>query len=113
MTCILVVEDEDTVREVIEEVLREVGFKVVGFATADDAVTLLNDEKLLLIVADINLPGRLNGIDLALAANASRPDVAVIFVSGRPAMLDEARTVCAGASFFQKPFSFKEFINET
>src|ERR1700759_2444923 len=112
MTCILVVEDEDDMRDVLTEVLQEAGFDVRALAAADDAVSLLNDEGLRLIVTDIMLPGRLDGIDLALAADATCPEMPVIIISGQPAMLEKAQAVCTHATCLKKPFALKNFVEE-
>ena len=63
MTCILVVEDETEIREMLVEVLRNEGFQIVEAATADAAIELLDIASLRLVVTDINLPGRRDGID--------------------------------------------------
>ncbi len=112
MTCILVVEDESGMREVLVELLREAGFEIVETDSAEEAVELLDRGGCEIIVTDINLPGRLDGIDLALAARKSRPRIPVIFMSGRPAKLAEAHALGAPAAFLQKPFSFKTLIGD-
>ena len=65
MTCIMVVEAESPIREMIVEVLYEEGFQIIEASSADVAVELLELSSLRLIVTDINLPGMRNGIDLA------------------------------------------------
>jgi DNA-binding response OmpR family regulator len=112
MTCILVVEDESGVRELLVEVLREAGFQIVEAATADAAIRLLDLKGLSLIVTDVNLPGQLNGIDLAFAARHERPGIPVIFISGKPSNLEEAHTLGDPAAFLLKPFSFKTLVQD-
>ena len=73
MTCVLVVEDEDDIRCLLVEVLTEAGYNVVEAETADAAVPLLRMEGVRLVVTDIDMPGRLDGVDLALRARAIRP----------------------------------------
>jgi CheY-like chemotaxis protein len=110
MADIMVVEDERDIREMLGEALRDAGYEVVEAATAEAAVQMLGSENLRLIVTDINLPGRLNGIDLAVAARQFHPDIPVIFVSGRPANLLAAHVVGNPVAFLQKPFSFPTLI---
>jgi DNA-binding response OmpR family regulator len=113
MTCILIVEDEGDIRELLVEFIRDdTGFEIVEATTADAAVQLLELEGLRLIVTDINLPGRLDGIDLALVARESHPEIPVIFMSGRPAMLEKARSLFNPALFFEKPFSLTTLLRD-
>jgi len=110
MTCILVVEDESDIREMLVEVLREEGFQIIEAATADAAVELLDLATLGLVVTDINLPGRRDGIDLALAARRAHPGIPVVFMSGKPMKLAQAQTLSNPAAFLQKPFSFRALV---
>lgn len=113
MTCIMVVEDEGSIREMIVEVLTEEGFKIIEAPSADAAVDLLELSSLRLIVTDINLPGQRNGIDLALAARDVRPGIPVIFISGRPMNLaDASQALTTPASFLLKPFTFQALIKD-
>jgi DNA-binding response OmpR family regulator len=112
MACILVVEDESGVRETLVEILQDVGFHIVEAATADAALQLLKLEGLSLIVTDVNLPGLLNGIDLAFAARHIRPGIPVIFISGRATNLEEAHTLGDPAAFLLKPFSFRTLVGD-
>jgi DNA-binding response OmpR family regulator len=112
MTCILVVEDESDIREALVEVLRDAGFQIVEAATADAATALLDFKGLSLIVTDINLPGRLNGIDLAVAARHARPGIPVIFISGRATNLEEAHVLGDPAAFLLKPFNFRTLVGD-
>ena len=113
MTCILVVEDEGDIREMIVDVLRDEGFQIVEAASADAAIELLGLSSLSLLVTDISLPGHLDGIDLALAARKMRPEIPVVFISGRPAKLvDAARVLKDHAAFLQKPFTFRALIED-
>jgi DNA-binding response OmpR family regulator len=93
MTCILVVEDEGEVREMLVEFLRDEGFEIIEATTADAAV-----------------PGRLDGIKLACAARQAHPGIPVIFISGRPTMLEDAHALENPAAFLQKPFSFDTLL---
>jgi DNA-binding NtrC family response regulator len=112
MACVLVVEDESAIREILVDTIRDAGFEIVEAASADVAVQLLELTRLQLVVTDINLPGNLNGIDLAFAARKSRPDIPVIFMSGLPAMLEKAQTLGGPTAFLQKPFNLQLLMDE-
>jgi DNA-binding response OmpR family regulator len=106
MPCIMVVEDEDELRDFLVEVLTDAGFTIVGTKTADAASQLLDQQEIRLVVTDINLPGRLDGIALANAARQRHPSIPCIFISGYPAKLLDAWALDDPAAFLQKPFSF-------
>ncbi len=79
---ILLVEDEDVVRELAVEVLREQGYRVLEAADGRAAMRILdNDEPIDLLLTDVGLPG-MSGRDLALAARGRRPGLKVLFITG-------------------------------
>jgi CheY-like chemotaxis protein len=105
LSSVLVVEDEGDFREVLVEVLHEEGYSTLEAPSADDAVDLLVTSSVRLIVTDINLPGRLSGIDLVIKARDICPDIPVIFISGRLGTLADAYTaVHDPMAFLLKPF---------
>jgi PAS domain S-box-containing protein len=79
---VLVVEDETAVRELVVDVLQELGYRAVEAGDGDAGLKLLrSDIRIDLLVTDIGLPG-LNGRELAEAARALRPDLKVLFMTG-------------------------------
>ena len=82
---ILVVEDEFLIRLTLVEALGDEGFDVVEAETGDVALPILrNDFAIRVLLTDIQLPGALNGTQLAAKARELRPDLPVLFMSGRP-----------------------------
>jgi DNA-binding response OmpR family regulator len=112
MACIMVVEDEYDVREVLIDVLTDEGFEILEAETADAALPLLLQEGVRLIVTDINLPGSIDGIALAKAARERLPSIPIVFISGRPGKLSDARVVGDPSVFLQKPFSLRMFVSD-
>lgn len=82
---ILVVDDEEALRVLAAAILEDEGYEVVEAASADAALVLLGDKTLAidLIFSDIQMPGRLDGCDLARWVHDHRPDLPVILTSGR------------------------------
>ena len=79
---ILLVEDDATVRSIISDVLKELGYNVLLAADARPAIPLLkSDQPIDLMVSDVVLP-HVNGRKLAEIARALRPHLKVLFVSG-------------------------------
>jgi len=111
---ILVVEDEDFVREVTCEVLMSAGYKVLRARTAAEALRLVREDKttLDLLLTDIVLPGR-NGHALARDLQALCRGLKTIFVSGYPEN-DFARHDPPGPGTFYlpKPFSVQMLLGK-
>lgn len=82
---LLIVEDEFLIRMTLAEVLTDDGFEVLEAGDADEALaTLAREPELAIMLTDIQLPGSLDGRELAVRARQTRPDLPVIFMSGRP-----------------------------
>jgi CheY-like chemotaxis protein len=101
---VLIVEDEALIGLATVEWLSEEGFAVQLAATAEEALRLLrNDDTVDALFTDINLPGDLDGWSLAQKARELRPDLAVVYASGRWAAIDKERAVKDGV-FIPKPY---------
>ncbi len=82
---VLVVEDESFVREVLVEVLAGEGFEVTEAACGDEAAGLIDRScRFDLLLTDVHMPGRLNGLAVAAHARAQQPDLPIVVVTGRP-----------------------------
>lgn len=81
---VLIVEDEPLVRMVARATLEEAGFEPVEAATADEALRILSGaHEFAAVVSDIEMPGEMNGLDLAWAIRTHWPKIAVVLTSGR------------------------------
>ena len=82
---ILVVEDQEGVREVATGFLADFGYDVVEAADGIAALTLLQQHRDIdLMFTDVVMPGGLNGFDLAQAAQQINPDLLIVHTSGYP-----------------------------
>jgi CheY-like chemotaxis protein len=79
---ILVVEDEEEVRDVIAAALTGTGFQVHTAATAWEALAILDEREFDVVIADIRLPGGLNGLEMAQDARSRHPQLKFLFISG-------------------------------
>jgi signal transduction histidine kinase/ActR/RegA family two-component response regulator len=80
---VLVVEDDDTVRDAAVEALREIGYRVLEAPDAMEAVRLIADHGGIdLLFTDVGLPGGVNGDTLADAAYNISPALKVLFTTG-------------------------------
>jgi len=94
----IVVEDDDIQREMLA-LLLERNFEVLQCEDAETAALALKARHPVLIVTDINLVGKMDGVDLAHFAQQQNADVRIIVISGRPL----PRPLPPGAKFFTKP----------
>jgi len=111
---ILVVEDEDFVREVTCEVLLSAGYLVLRARTAAEAVRLFprNGETLQLLLTDVVLPGR-SGHLLAQDLRAISPGLKIIFISGYPENeITKLGLHAPGMSYLPKPFSVEMLLKK-
>jgi DNA-binding response OmpR family regulator len=80
---VLIVDDEATVRMLVNEILSENSYRVLEAHDAVSAMKLLNSSHSVdLLITDVGLPGHMNGRQLADAARASRTELKVLFITG-------------------------------
>ena len=78
ITAILIVEDDVLANEHLEFILQQAGYEVFSATSAHQAAELLDDhEDVQLLVTDIHLPGTVDGLKLAAAVKARRPEMEV------------------------------------
>jgi CheY-like chemotaxis protein len=79
---VLVVDDDEDVRDLAVTIISELDLPVVGAANGQDALSLLlQHPDIDLLVTDICMPG-MNGFDLAAQARELRPDLKIMYTSG-------------------------------
>jgi NO-binding membrane sensor protein with MHYT domain/nitrogen-specific signal transduction histidine kinase/CheY-like chemotaxis protein len=103
---ILLVEDEDSVRGLVFEQLRSLGYDVVSAASADDALTRLDDDAAFdLLLTDVVMPGQLNGKGLAIEVHRRWPGIRILFMSGyaESALMHDGKLE-SGVKLLSKPF---------
>jgi CheY-like chemotaxis protein len=103
---ILVVEDDDLVREFVSELIGSLGYHTICARNGQDALTALKSSPdIELLFTDIVMPGGLNGRQLADMARVTRPDLPVLFTSGytEEAMVHHGR-LDHGVLLLSKPY---------
>jgi PAS domain S-box-containing protein len=108
---ILLVEDEEHVRNLMSRILTKQGYHVFEAQNAGEALLICEEHKnkIHLLVTDIILP-HVNGSRLAKRLSALRPDLKIAFVSGYPLKLIQERNLLQeGDVFIQKPFDVDSF----
>jgi two-component system, cell cycle sensor histidine kinase and response regulator CckA len=110
---LLLVEDEDGVRELIHEWLAAHGYVVYAAEHGQHALQVADGiEQVDLLIADVVMP-LMGGPALAKRLLQSRPDLKVIFVSGyADEAIGDRRMLEDGASFLQKPFTLEDLLKK-
>jgi len=104
---ILVVEDEEDVRDFVVQVLKSHGYSVLPAVSGVQALELWTQRKgdIDLLLTDLVMPGGLLGRELAERLTADDPRLAVIYTSGySPGMTGEDLAVLQGHNFLPKPY---------
>jgi len=103
--CVLVVEDEALISELVSEVLAESGFSVHSVEAGEDALRYLESGvEVDVLFTDINLLGPMDGAMLAREVRAQRPEMPIVYCSGRYSPSAVAPPV-SGSVFVKKPYS--------
>jgi CheY-like chemotaxis protein len=106
---VLVIEDEIFLRLNIVSCLQEAGYAVVEAATGEEAIALCHSNASIDVVfTDVNLGGYASGWDVAECFRSVRPNVPVVYTSGRS--LDAGRCV-GGSTFVPKPYCESDILS--
>lgn len=108
---ILVVEDDPLILEFLCEVLQEEGFTVEPKISADAAVGYLEQhaDKVVLLLTDITMPGKLNGADLANQFGDRWPGKPIMIMSGFET--PQTSGVRHEVSFIKKPWALGQLLD--
>ena len=112
MQRLLVVEDDNAVRNNIVTCLELEGFEVEAVGTTREALAKLQDGSYTIVLSDIYLDER-TGLDVLNAARAANPDCAVILMSGRGSMETVMAATRGGAfDYLAKPFDLDDMVDK-
>lgn len=110
MAVVLIVEDDPSVRESVEWLISEMGHDTLLAGNTESALAHLSGPGPVdLLFVDIRLDAQVNGgCDVAEQAIAIRPDLRVLYTSGKPLAPETAAQFVAGGQFIEKPYSFDQ-----
>lgn len=111
---ILVVEDEDSVRQYLVSVLAAYGYEVLAAASGEDALATCDAHRgrIDLVITDMVMPG-MNGQELARAIRERRPGISLLFMSGYSEMaVSEKGSLDPEVRFLEKPLRPRRLLNE-
>jgi DNA-binding NtrC family response regulator len=104
---ILIVDDDDSIRDLVSIFLTALKFDIKAVDNAYDAMDLFTEKAFDLILTDIEMPG-MDGLELALNIKKTSPETPVILITGMDkAQIDEAMKKGLADSVLYKPFDLK------
>lgn len=108
MRKILIVDDQPQVRELVQVTLCSDEVQVIQASSGDEALTVAKAERPELVLMDVMMPGRLDGLQAtrAIKADPDTRNCVVILLTAKGQDIDRRRGLEAGAdAYFSKPFS--------
>jgi two-component system, cell cycle sensor histidine kinase and response regulator CckA len=111
---ILVVEDEEGVREVAERILQEIGFQTIGADDGRRALEIMEEvgDSVTAVLLDLSMP-RMGGAETFRRLRASRPELPILMMSGYTEQVVAPQFSGSGpgiTGFLQKPFLAEDLI---
>ncbi|MCK9408816.1 MAG: response regulator [Bacteroidota bacterium] len=107
---ILVVDDEDALRNVLSSELQGEGYSVVSAADGDEAISILEQKSFHLVLLDIKMP-RVDGFEVLKFIKEKRPDAKVIMLTGFADLKNAIESKKLGAEdFVSKPYDLVDLL---
>lgn len=110
MKRVLVVDDEEDMLWMLQRNLNKgmQDVEILAAKSGEEALALLSDKKVNLVITDINMPG-ISGLDLLVEINNKFPDTGVIIMTAYPSNAYENKAMMSGSlRFIEKPFDIKD-----
>ena len=110
---ILLVEDQEGIREVVQEFLKRRGYSVLCAADGDEALQIAGDhaQPIHLLLTDVVMPN-MGGAELVHQLTRTRPHTKVLFISGNPDQASLSEHLGATAAVLQKPFPLDSLLEK-
>jgi FixJ family two-component response regulator len=107
---VAVIDDDDSVRAALQQLLRSASFTVLTYATAEEFLTARGHIDADCLVIDVNLPG-MSGVALVHTLSGEDKPLRAVLISARddPTTLALVKS-CRGVPFLRKPFSDEQLL---
>ncbi|SAK99210.1 sensor kinase/response regulator fusion protein [Caballeronia fortuita] len=104
---VMIVEDDDSSRIAVSELLTVLGHEAIGAANAADALAMLDSQQVDVLLTDVNLPD-MQGTELARSVLARHADTRIVFASGADVLPGEVQGFAWKS--LRKPFTFEDLV---
>lgn len=114
MKKILIVDDQEEVRELVEVTLRDEDYRIFQAASGEEAIQVARRERPDLVILDIMMPGGMDGFETCrrLKEDDETGSCRVLFLTARGQEVDRDKGLESGAvGYFVKPFSPLELLS--
>jgi CheY-like chemotaxis protein len=105
---LLVVDDEWLIRAMMADYFGEAGFNVLEASSATQALLILAESPVDILLSDIKMPGEMDGMELARRLRSTRPDFPMVLMSGGSVQGDIEAAFGNAVPFFAKPIDLPE-----
>lgn len=116
MKTILIVDDHERIRELVAATLGDIGeYQILEAKSGEEGVALAKERKPDLILMDVSMPGKYDGLDATrlIKADPDTSKIYVIMLTARGQLADKEKGEQSGADgYFVKPFSPMELIRK-
>jgi CheY-like chemotaxis protein len=104
---VLVVEDNNAVRDIAAAMIEEMGFETIVASNGPEGLEIIKSrDDLALVLSDVIMAGGMNGPELAAKALKFRPDLRILFMSGyAPGSVRQMQDLPDTIDFVNKPFT--------
>jgi CheY-like chemotaxis protein len=106
---VLIVDDEPLIRAYARDIVEEAGYAATEAKNATEALHVLAEVRVDVVVTDIELGGGPNGLELTEVIRQKWPKIALVVMSGQ--VLPPTGTLPDGAAFVTKPFSDQRLLS--
>jgi FixJ family two-component response regulator len=108
---ISIVDDDDAIRNSLDDLIRSIGFRTQGFPSAEAFLYSHQVHETACLILDVRMPG-MNGLDLQRQMVAANWRIPIIFITSHADDNARARALEGGAlAFLYKPFREEELLN--
>lgn len=107
---IVVVEDDISIADLLDMVLRQAGYRVIQAGTGEAGLAAIDRERPKLAILDVGLPGNMDGLDVCRKIR-QKGDLPILFLTARDSEIDRVLGLELGADdYVTKPFSSRELV---
>ena len=112
VVCVLLVEDEPMIRDIMAESLLDAGFEVHEVSSGEEAVEAIakRARPYSVLVTDFHMQGKTTGIDVASRIREAYPGLPVVIASGRPDVFDPRWSREHGFKLLRKPYVASDLV---